>query len=56
MQQRGRGEVRTKKVKHLHTRTRTSREFKLNANIEDFSMGDIILHLGSEVNVLPKKR
>jgi hypothetical protein len=27
----------------------------LNANIEDFNMGDIILDLGSEVNVLPKK-
>ena len=27
----------------------------MNANIEDFNMGDIILELGSEVNVLPKK-
>jgi hypothetical protein len=27
----------------------------LNANIGDFNMGDIILDLGSEVNVLPKK-
>ena len=33
----------------------TSREFKLNENIGDFNMGDIILDLGSEVNVLPKK-
>jgi hypothetical protein len=43
-----------KTVNHLHTRRRTSREFRLNANIEDFNMGDIILDLGSEVNVLPK--
>jgi hypothetical protein len=30
-------------------------EFRLNANIRDFNMGDIILDLGSEINVLPKK-
>jgi hypothetical protein len=42
-------------VNHLHTRRRTSREFRLNANIGDFNMGDIILDLGSEVHVLPKK-
>ena len=41
-------------VNHLHTRRRTSREFRLNANIGDFNMRDIILDLGSEVNVLPK--
>jgi hypothetical protein len=39
----------------LHTRRRRSREFRLNANFGDFNMGDIILDLGSEVNVLPKK-
>jgi hypothetical protein len=44
-----------KTVNHLHIRRRTSREFRLNANIGDFNMGDIILDLGSEVNVLPKK-
>lgn len=27
----------------------------MNASIEDFNMGDVILDLGSEVNVLPKK-
>ena len=27
----------------------------MNANIGDFNMGDIILDLGSKVNVLPKK-
>jgi hypothetical protein len=41
-------------VNHLHTRRRTSREFRVNANIGDFNMGDIIIDLGSEVNVLPK--
>jgi hypothetical protein len=40
---------------HIHTRRRTSRKFRLNANIGDFNMGDIILDLGSEVNVLPRK-
>jgi hypothetical protein len=40
---------------HLHTRRRTSTEFRLNDNIGDFNMGEIILHLGSEVNLLPKK-
>ena len=44
-----------KTVNPLHTRRRTSREFRLNANIGDFNMGDIILDLGCEVNVLPKK-
>jgi NifB/MoaA-like Fe-S oxidoreductase len=44
-----------KTFNHLHTRRRTSREFRLNANIGDFNMGDIILGLGYEVNVLPKK-
>jgi hypothetical protein len=43
-----------KTVNHLHIRIRTSREFRINANIGDFNMGDIILDLGSEVNVLPK--
>ena len=37
------------------TRRRISREFRLNANIGDFKMGDVILDLGSKVNVLPKK-
>jgi hypothetical protein len=42
-------------VNHLHTRRKTSREFRLNANIGDFNMGDIILDIGSKFNVLPKK-
>jgi hypothetical protein len=49
------GKLEKKTVNHLHTRRRTSREFRLNANIGDFNMGDVILDLGSEVNVLPKK-
>ena len=49
------GKLEQNTVNHLHTRRRTSREFRLNANIKDFNMGDIILDLGSEVNVLPKK-
>jgi hypothetical protein len=49
------GKLEQKTVNHLHTRRRTSREFRMNANIIDFNMGDIILDLGSEVNVLPKK-
>jgi hypothetical protein len=44
-----------KTVNHLHTRRRTSRKFRLNAKIGDFNMGDIILDLGYEVNVLPNK-
>jgi hypothetical protein len=47
--------IEPKKFNHIHTRRRTSREFRLNANIGDFNMGDIILYLGSEVNVLPMK-
>ena len=49
------GKVEQKTINHLHTRRRTNKEFKLNSNIGYFNMGDIILDLGSEVNVLPKK-
>jgi hypothetical protein len=48
------GKLEHQTINHLHTRRR-SIEFRLNANIGDFNMGDIILELGSEVNVLPKK-
>jgi hypothetical protein len=34
-------------VNHVHRKTRKNREFKLNENIGDFNMGDIILDLGS---------
>ena len=43
-----------KRINQVHKKRRTSREFRLNANIGDFNMGDIILDLGSEVNVFPK--
>jgi hypothetical protein len=49
------GKLEKKIINHLHKIRRTSREFRMNANIGDFNMGDIILDLGSEVNVLPKK-
>jgi hypothetical protein len=49
------GKLEQKTINHLHTRRRTRREFRLNANIGEFNMGDIILDLGSEVNVLSKK-
>jgi hypothetical protein len=48
------GKLEEKPINHLHTRRRTSRELRLNANIGYFNMGDIILDLGSEFNVLPK--
>jgi hypothetical protein len=44
-----------KRVNYVHNKRRTSREFRLNKNIRDFNMGDIILDLGSKVNVFPKK-
>jgi hypothetical protein len=46
--------IEPKIVNHLHTTRRTSREFRINDNIGDINMGDIVLDLGSEVNVLPK--
>jgi hypothetical protein len=49
------GNLENKTVNQLHTRRRTSREYRLKANIGDFNMGDIKLDLGYEVNVLPKK-
>jgi len=50
------GNLQQRIVNHPHARRRTSREFRLNANIGDFNMGDVILDLGFEVNVLPKKK
>jgi hypothetical protein len=49
------GKLEYKTINHLHRRRRTRNEFRLNANIGYFNMGDIILDLGSEVNALPKK-
>ena len=39
--------IKQKTINHLRTRRRTSREFRLNANIGDFNMGYIIMDLGS---------
>ena len=49
------GKIEQKNINHLYTKRRERREFRLNANIGNFNMGDVILDLGSEVNVLPKK-
>jgi hypothetical protein len=48
------GKLEKKTINNLHTRIRTSKEFRLNSNIRDFNIGYIILDLGSEVNILPK--
>jgi hypothetical protein len=42
-------------VSQVCKKRRKGREFRTNENIGDFNMGYIILDLGSEVNVLPKK-
>jgi hypothetical protein len=49
------GKIEQKNINHLYTKRRERREFRLNANIGNFNMGDVILDLGCEVNVLPKK-
>jgi hypothetical protein len=49
------GNLEWKTINHLHTRRRTSKEFRLNANIGDLNMVDIILDLGSKLSVLSKK-
>jgi hypothetical protein len=47
--------TKPKNINHVHRNKRTSREFRLNANIGDFNMGNVILDLGSDVNIFPKK-
>jgi hypothetical protein len=42
-------------VNQVRKKIRTSREFRLNENIGYFNMGDIVLDLGFEVSVFPKK-
>ena len=49
------GEEVVKRVNQVRKKRRTSREFRLNSSIGYFNMGDIILDLGSEFNVLPMK-
>jgi hypothetical protein len=40
------GKLEKKTINHLHTRRRTSREFRLNGNIRDLNMGGVTLDLG----------
>ena len=42
-------------VHNITGHTRTGREMKLTAQIGEFEMDEVILHLGSEVNVLTKQ-
>ena len=46
------------KVKDVHQlykhKRRTGREMRLSAQIGDYEMGQVILDLGSDANVLPK--
>jgi hypothetical protein len=48
------GKEGLKIVNQVIKKRRTSREFSLSENIGYLNMGDIILYLGSEVNILPK--
>ena len=43
------------KEKTVHRVRRTGREMRLNAQIGEYDMTDVILDLGSEVNVLTKQ-
>ena len=43
------------KEKTINRVRRTGREMRLNVQIGDYDMTDVILDLGSEVNVLTKK-
>ena len=46
----------TKDVHKLYSyKKRTGREMRLNAQIGDYEMDQVILDLGSDVNVLPKQ-
>jgi hypothetical protein len=47
--------IKPKKINRVHRKKKTSREFILNANIGDFNMGNVILDLGSYVDIFPKK-
>jgi hypothetical protein len=49
------GEKGVNTLNQVRKKRRTSREFRLNENFGDFNMRDIILDLGSKVNVFPKK-
>jgi hypothetical protein len=44
-----------KVVNQLLRKKRTNREFRFNAQIGEYNIDNVILDLGSDVNVLPKK-
>jgi hypothetical protein len=45
--------IEHKRVNQVRKKRKTNREFRLNVNIGDLNMGDIILDLGPEENFLP---
>jgi hypothetical protein len=47
--------TKPKKINQVDRKKITRREFRLNENIGDFNMGNVILDLGSDVNIFPKK-
>jgi hypothetical protein len=49
------GEEGVKRVNQVLKKRRTNWKFGLNSNIGYFNTGDIILDLGSKVNIMPKK-
>jgi hypothetical protein len=48
--------VAQRMVSHVLRRKRTNGEFKFNAQIGEYDVDNVILDLGSDVNVLPKQR
>ena len=44
-----------KDVNQVSKKQRTSREFRINAHIGEYDIENIILDMGSDVNVMPKK-
>jgi len=45
----------TKDVKQVTKKQRTSQEFRINAQIGEYDIENIVLDLGSDVNAMPKK-
>jgi hypothetical protein len=45
--------TKPKNIDQVHKKKRTRREFTLNSNTRYFSMGNVILDLGSDVNIFP---
>jgi len=44
-----------KDVKQVTKKPRTSQEIRINAHIGEYDIDKIVLDLGSDVNVMPKK-